>query len=133
MMHNDNHATQDYEHLRNVAFFARIVSRLRRRRTQLYDFNQVGQFFPLWQQHDKGIQSVPIEKIVGSVGRSRDFDRQFRPTQEVTRWRWVQVAEAFFKGSDLPAVDLVKVGSLYFVQDGHHRISVLNYRGAGVY
>jgi hypothetical protein len=67
---------------------------------------------------------VPIAQIVGSEGRCGDFDRDFNPLHDHPRERWLRIAAARRRGAPLPPVDLVQVGDLYFVQDGHHRISV---------
>lgn len=71
-----------------------------------------------------GVQTVPIEQIRGSEGRSQDFDRDFFPLCDHNRERWLSVATARQHGRALPPVDLIQVGDLYFVRDGHHRISV---------
>jgi hypothetical protein len=71
-----------------------------------------------------GIRTVPIEQIRGSEGRSTDFDRYFHPLQDHTRGRWLSIARAREQGKALPLIDLVQVGDIYFVLDGHHRISV---------
>jgi hypothetical protein len=67
---------------------------------------------------------VPIAQIVGSQSRCGDFDRDFSPLHDYNRARWLRIAAARRRGTPLPPVDLVQVGDLYFVQDGHHRISV---------
>ena len=67
---------------------------------------------------------VPIAQILGSEGRCADFDRDFHPLHDHNRGRWLRIAAARRRGTPLPPVDLVQVGDLYFVQDGHHRISV---------
>jgi hypothetical protein len=71
-----------------------------------------------------GLRSVPISQIRGSEGRSDDFDAEFRPLKGHNRWRWVNMAAAKMRGVVLPPVDLIQVGDVYFVRDGHHRISV---------
>lgn len=71
-----------------------------------------------------GIETVPIRCIQGSQGRSQDFDLDFNPLQDRTQVRWLSVAQAQLGGRSLPPVKLVQVKGLYFVQDGHHRISV---------
>ncbi len=58
------------------------------------------------------------------MDRSRDFDRRFRPTSGRSRSRWEQIAAAARRGESFPPIDLLKVGELYFVRDGHHRVSV---------
>jgi hypothetical protein len=74
---------------------------------------------------DAGAQQVPVPQIVGSIARADDFDRAFRPRSRALRQRWESVADA-------PAtepVSLVRLGELYFVADGHHRVSVARRRG----
>jgi hypothetical protein len=75
-------------------------------------------------QHDLGLQVVPLDAIVGSVDRTVDFDRGLRPTSARLRSRWERINAAQRRGEALPPVSLFKVGALYFVRDGHHRVSV---------
>jgi hypothetical protein len=67
---------------------------------------------------------VPLDAIVGTVDRTRDFDRDFRPTSQRLRSRWERIAAAQRRGEALPPISLYKVGDLFFVRDGHHRVSV---------
>ncbi len=78
-----------------------------------------------------GRMVVPTEKIVGSVGRHRDFDRAFLPAKAALEERWKRVDRAFHLGKELPPVVLHKVGGAYFVEDGNHRVSVARYQGVG--
>ncbi|EFO79232.1 hypothetical protein OSCT_2895 [Oscillochloris trichoides DG-6] len=71
-----------------------------------------------------GVQSIPLHQIIGSEGRSHDFDRHFAPLHEHIRERWVSLAALRSEGHPLPPVELVQVGHSYYVLDGHHRISV---------
>ena len=73
-----------------------------------------------------GIQQVPLHQIKGTAsdGRSRDFDANFRLTNHHTRSRLEGVRQARQKLASLPPVTLVAVGDAYYVQDGHHRVSV---------
>lgn len=75
------------------------------------------------------IVSVPMRMIKGSLGRSTDFDANFNPLQERSRSRWVSIATAIQMDIPLPPIELVQVGEAYFVQDGHHRISVTKTMG----
>lgn len=75
-------------------------------------------------RHYAGIRCVSISRICGSVNRTRDFDRHFHPLADRLRDRWVSVAMARCQGISIPAVSLVQVGDCYFVEDGHHRLSV---------
>src|SRR5207248_370574 len=45
-------------------------------------------------EKDLGRQTVPLDSIVGTVDRTRDFDRRFRPTSPRTRGRWEKIAAA---------------------------------------
>ncbi len=75
------------------------------------------------------ITFVPLDKIIGSEGRSEDFDQNFNPLQLHSRDRWVGIAVARRQGVALPPVELVQQGDRYFVRDGHHRISVAKIMG----
>jgi hypothetical protein len=77
-----------------------------------------------------GIQVIPLDCIVGSVDKVRDFDRRFRPTSGRSRERWERMALKSRKGESFPPIDVYKLGNLYFVRDGHHRVSVARALGA---
>jgi hypothetical protein len=76
-----------------------------------------------------GRRIVAVEKIVGSVGRSRDFDGAFLPVRRSLEDRWKRVDQAFHLGVDLPPIVLYKLDGRYFVLDGNHRVSVARYQG----
>jgi len=71
-----------------------------------------------------GVYSVPLSQIGGSEGRD-DFDARFHPLREDMSKRWLGVARAALRGEHLPPVELIRVGDVYYVRDGHHRISVV--------
>ena len=71
-----------------------------------------------------GAQVIPIDCIVGSVDKVRDFDRRFRPTSGRSRERWERMARKSRTGGGVPAHRRLQAGGLYFVRDGHHRVSV---------
>ncbi len=71
-----------------------------------------------------GLRMIPIETIVGSVDKSRDFDRWFRPTSGRIRARWERLAAAARRGEEIPPIEVYRIGELHFVSDGHHRVSV---------
>ena len=87
-------------------------------------FEEVVDALGLRTQRSLGQRVIPLDCIVGSVDRTKEFDRGFRPTSERTRPRWERIAEAHHRGEALPPIDVYKVGELYFVQDGNHRVSV---------
>lgn len=98
-------------------------------RTHLLDLKQVTQCTALQASHHAGQREVPITMIQGTEGRCEDFDAAFRPLNERTRERWVRLAAARLEGANFPPVDLIEVGGVYFVRDGHHRISVVRALG----
>jgi hypothetical protein len=67
---------------------------------------------------------IKLDTIVGSVGKTRDFDRRFRPRSARSRQRWEQLALAARRGEGMPPIHVYRVGDLHFVSDGHHRVSV---------
>jgi hypothetical protein len=76
-------------------------------------------------EQDLGLQSVPLDTIVGTVDRTGGgFDRQFRPTSSHVRGRWERIAGMMRRGESLPPISLYRVGDVHFVRDGHHRVSV---------
>ena len=100
-----------------------------RRSNELLPFDTVRTHLPTAAQQYRGAQEVPLSKIVGSVGRYRDFDRAFLPRQNNTKQRWLSIGRARYQDVDLPPVELYKIGDSYFVKDGNHRVSVARDRG----
>ncbi len=78
----------------------------------------------LLAEHAEGLRSIPLDAIVGSVDKSGDYDRKFRPRSDLLRERWQRIAVAQRRGESVPPIDVYRVGDLYFVKDGHHRVSV---------
>jgi hypothetical protein len=92
-------------------------------------FDEVQGSLRAYNRVRRGIRVVDLEKIVGSVGRSKDFDRSFMPLRAAAGERWKRVDLAFYRDQVLPPVRLYKLGDAYFVEDGNHRISVARYHG----
>lgn len=101
-----------------------LWSVLTRRSHHLLALHEVNAACTVHAHRDAGMRIVPISQIRGSEGRCTDFDRDFNPLQEHSRGRWLHIARARKRGKALPPVELVQIGEVYFVQDGHHRISV---------
>ena len=120
---------QDFDRAVIKGRWRQFVSRLSRSRIELLSYDDVRKHHSIKGQHELGVRIVPIDQIVGSMGRCRDFDRAFYPRQTVSDSRWMSVARASYKDVALPLVELYKVGDSYFVQDGHHRISVARANG----
>ena len=75
-----------------------------------------------------GATDVPVTAIVGSVGRTGDFDHKFRPRQRHLRLRLAHLERAF-PDCDFPTIDLYEIQGHYYVQDGHHRVALARKRG----
>lgn len=84
---------------------------------------------PVASRASARLQTVNLGQIRGSVGRQGDFDADFHPIESNTEQRWMRVATAREEGRGLPPVQLIRVGETFFVQDGHHRVSVARARG----
>jgi hypothetical protein len=107
----------------------KLWSALTRRSSRLLDLGDVELTCEIHNRCYTGIQSVSLDQIRGSEGRCHDFDAAFYPRQKHNKGRWLNVAIARQMGTSLPPVALVQVEDVYFVTDGHHRISVARARG----
>src|SRR5207237_6804910 len=117
----------DFLRARRRAILARLATRLRLEPGDvevILPYEEVIDALGFVSERVLGLKVVPISAIVGTVDRSRDFDRHFRPTSGRVRGRWEQIATAMRRGDALPPVDLYRLGEIYFVRDGHHRVSV---------
>ncbi len=80
-------------------------------------------------EYQLGTQAIPTASIVGSVDRYREFDRYYLPKEPYLDERWIGVRSAQLQGKELPPIQVYKVGELYFVKDGNHRVSVARRQG----
>ena len=106
-----------------------LVNRLRSENLTLREMAQTLNNKRVVQQHDGGIHDIDISKIVGSIGRAQDFDRDFMPANDHVLHRWVNIDRIYHDGVGLPAIEVFKLGDEYFVEDGHHRVSVAKFHG----
>lgn len=93
-------------------------------KTDLVSYDEVANRLRSRQQIEMGTQTVPLSKIVGSVGRYRDFTRTFLPRQGINAERWARVDAVMNSMEGFPPVELYRIGDVYFVRDGNHRVSV---------
>jgi hypothetical protein len=119
----------EYEQARRRARTAALTAALVRRSRRLWSLSDFEHDFPIKGSSYRGAAQVPVRNIVGSVNRHRDFDRDFNPLRSDDRDRWARVAEAYLEGTILPPVDLLKIGDVYVVRDGNHRVSVARHFG----
>jgi hypothetical protein len=121
----------DFTRARHRAFLHSLKARLRGDPPSTYplSFEEVRKALGVPNKVHLGRRVVPVERIVGSVGRTRDFDQTFLPARASVEVKWKRIDRAFHRGQELPPVMLYKVGEAYFVEDGNHRVSVARYQG----
>ena len=123
-VHASHMASNLYRRARGQGRLSRVWSVLCGRSCRLLNLAAVQATCRIRPSHPVGAHTVPIHQIRGSENRSHDFDSAFRPLRSHNRQRWLNIAAARQLGVMLPAVELIQVGDVYFVRDGHHRISV---------
>jgi hypothetical protein len=117
----------DFGRARRRRAMSRLAAALRREPSDvnvILPFDEVVQALGRRGEKRLGLQTIPLDSIVGTVDRSREFDRAFRPTSSRVRPRWERIAMAQRKGQAMPPIDVYRIGELHFVKDGHHRVSV---------
>ncbi len=98
----------------------------------LVNFEEVTKRLHIRQEVGKAIEIVPVEKIVGSLGRYHDFTREFLPRPTVSEYRWSQLDAALNALDPVPPVELYRIHDVFFVKDGNHRVSVARANGIDV-
>ncbi len=119
-----------FQGARQRAFWQEMLSHLRGKPAELFSFDDVKHRLRLREESYQGLQDVPLDQIVGSVGRYREFTRNFLPKTNISRERWSRVYAQANSMTGLPPIELYKVGNLYFVRDGNHRVSVAQQLGS---
>ncbi len=120
---NRNSAGFRFDSARKKAFYDKVTARLTGRPTEMLPFDiirgELRQQNPFYQ----GVQEIPVDLIVGSVGRYREFTRRFLPLTDSLRERWIGV-DNLASSAGWPPIDAYKIGGVYFANDGNHRVSV---------
>lgn len=115
-------ATSEFARARRQAEIERLRSWLLGRDSRLLPFDTIRRNLRQQSPLYRGIQQIPVEKIVGSVGRYDEMTREFLPLNDSLKDRWVKMAQlAHTEG--WPPIELYKVSDTYFVRDGNHRVS----------
>lgn len=113
-----------FHRARRQAAVESILARLSGQPIDLLSFDEVAHKLGVVGQSSLGVKQIPIDAIIGSVGRCQDFTRTFLPRRESDEERWVSVGAAARSVADLPPIVVYKLGDSYFVQDGNHRVSL---------
>ncbi len=129
MIHLEQQVATTYGKARRKEAYHRLGRLVRGKQpSALVDFEDLRDRLRLIEQSYLGIRPIEVDKIVGSVSRAKDFDRDFNPRSGHIRDRWSQLERAF-PDSDFPPIQVFKVGEVYFVSDGHHRVGIARQRG----
>jgi nucleotide-binding universal stress UspA family protein len=123
-------AISDFQRARQQAALEAILARLTGRSVDLLSYDEVRQKLKAREASVRELKEIPIDAIVGSVGRYQDFTRGFLPKHDSDADRWAQVYVAVDAQSGLPPIEAYQLGDAYFVRDGHHRVSVARQLGA---
>lgn len=122
-------ARHDFSDARAQASMQGVLAHLTGRSNELLSYEEVAARLNLNVRNERGVQEIPLRSIVGSVGRYTDFTRTFLPLSDTDMERWARVKAAVDAGIALAPIDVYKVGELYFVLDGNHRVSVARQKG----
>lgn len=125
----ESEARDDFNRARKSAFFGQIFGLFSSSKHELLSLQEVKDVIKPRGETYRGMQTVPIDRIVGSEGRYRDFNRSFLPRHEYLRQRWQRVDMAHLTDVILPPIKLYEIGGVYFVRDGNHRVSVAKAQG----
>lgn len=122
-------ARADFQRARFKAFVNRVRASISGKPTTLLSYDEIKEKLHIGGPIYRGVQTVLVDQIVGSLNRYHEFDRVFLPATDTLADRWQRVNRAFYQEISLPPVVLYKVGQVYFVVDGHHRVSVAREQG----
>jgi hypothetical protein len=122
--HQYNTALNQFKAVLIKGTFFRLQQKILHRNPFLYDLNAVKTGLHMRGSCYAGMKVVRIDAIIGSEGKTSDFDLRFHPVSESSRERWVNMAVAYLSRTPLPPIQLIEIGGAYFLRDGHHRVSV---------
>jgi hypothetical protein len=125
----DQQARNDFQRARFKAFMNRVWASVSGKPTTLLSYDEIKEKLRIGGPIYRGVQTVQVDQIAGSLNRYHEFDRVFLPASDTLANRWQSVNRAFYQEISLPPVVLYKVGQVYFVVDGHHRVSVAREQG----
>jgi hypothetical protein len=122
-------AIEEFHRARKRGNWEQIIGRLRGREVELLSYDKVAEQLKVVDSKKRGVEEIPLDAIVGSVGRYDDFTRTFMPRKVHDEARWTGVMTAAPDVSRLPPIDVYQIGDIYFVLDGNHRVSIARQQG----
>jgi hypothetical protein len=132
LMSLEEQVDKDFTVARRRARLGRLKEFFLRRgaRSTLLSPDEIPRSVPASGAMYRGRRTVELSRIVGSVGKHEQFDQNFMPLPRTPAEKWKRIDRAFRRGQELPAVSLLELHGDYFVNDGHHRVSVARFHGA---
>jgi len=122
-------AIRDFKQARKKAAIEHLLARLSGSSDELLAYDDVYQKLGGTGVIERGVQEIPLDAIVGSVGRYDDFTRNFLPKKDSIQERWAQVKAAILNMTGMGSISVYQIGEVYFVRDGNHRVSVARQLG----
>ena len=121
-------AIQEFRNARRRADVKALLSKFTGKSEELLVFDEIRKTLDLTHPQQEELRDIPLDSIVGSVNRYYDFNRQFYPLDDSAENRWSRV-RTLVETKGLDPIEVYQVGDVYFVRDGHHRISVARAMG----
>jgi len=124
-------ALEDFREARAKARLQHLWAAVTGQSKELLRYDEITRKMHAGGLSSKGLQDVPVEAIVGSVNRYQDFDKNFLPLHDEDMERWARVKASMTSpgSAGLPPIRLYKIGDVYFVLDGNHRVSIARQMG----
>ncbi len=119
-----------FTYARLQADMERVLARLTGKSPDLLSYNEVRKQLKATSMSKQVLKDIPLDAIVGSVGRYTDFTRNFLPLRDSDKVRWATIEVEFDAPEGLPPIEVYQIGDAYFVIDGNHRVSVARQIGA---
>lgn len=123
-------AMEDFQTARRKAVVGEILARLRGKSSRMIPYDEIRKRFGGIESARRQLKDIPLDVIVGTVGRYKDFSRTLLPLTANDGARWASVRKAINNQLGLPPIEVYQVGEAYFILDGHHRASVARELGA---
>jgi len=122
-------ARDEFNRARRRAALQKALAALTRRSIRLLPYDEIREQLKFTGSAYRGIEEIPLDAIIGSVGRFQDFTRTFLPTNPNDAQRWADMRRYMAENGILAPIEVYKVGDAYFVLDGNHRVSVAREMG----
>src|SRR2546430_1215413 len=116
-------ANNEFEAASRDPFLSDLTAILTRRERRLLPLDDAVRAARRDGQVDRGVREIPLDRIRGSESRTTDFDASFHPLKEHLRQRWTRLYMLVQDSREMPPIDVYQVDDVYFVKDGHHRVS----------